>query len=108
MLSYKALRNIYHIIIIQKLQCNLTSMLFGVCVLKILSILKRKNSELIPHWKMSVSKKKFKACIVYSRVRPFWIYTTIVSLKKPSPFFEKKTLRYFSNSIYHIIIIPKL
>ena len=26
-----------------------------VCVLKILNILKRKNSGLIPHWKMSVS-----------------------------------------------------
>ena len=26
-----------------------------VCVLKILSIFKRKNSGLIPHWKMSVS-----------------------------------------------------
>ena len=71
MLSYKALRNIYHIIIIQKLQCNLTSILFRVCVLKILSILKRKNSGLIPHWKMSVSKKSLKIVLCIQELGPF-------------------------------------
>ena len=31
-----------------------------VCVLKIFSILKRKNSGLTPYWKMSVSKRGLK------------------------------------------------
>ena len=29
--------------------------------------------------------KRFKVCVVYLRVEPFWIYTTISLFKKPSP-----------------------
>ena len=29
--------------------------------------------------------KRFKACAVYPRVGPFWIYTTVSFFKKPSP-----------------------
>ena len=41
------------------LKPSLISPCVCVCV-KILSILKRKNSGLIPHWKMSVSKRGLK------------------------------------------------
>ena len=42
-----------------------------VCVLKIFSILKRKNSGLIPHWKMSVSKRDLKHVMYIKELSPF-------------------------------------
>ena len=38
-----------------------------------------------PTLKNECELKRFKACVVYSRVRHFWIYTTGSFFKKPSP-----------------------
>ena len=55
-----------------------------VCV-KILSILKRKNSGLIPHWKMRVSYRDLKPVLCIQELSPFGYTPLLVSLK-PSPF----------------------
>ena len=77
-----------------------------MCVLKILSILKRKKKKkqwINPTLENECEFKRFKACAVYPslgytaqalnllnswipRVRSFWIYTTVNFFKKPYPF----------------------
>ena len=47
-----------------------------VCVLKIFSILKRKNSGLILHWKMSVSQRGLKPVLYIQKLDPFG-YTSL-------------------------------
>ena len=58
-----------------------------VCVLKILSILKRKKKILWvnPTLENECKLKRFKICAMYQRVRLFWIYTTVNFFKTFSP-----------------------
>ena len=54
---------------------------FLVCVLKILSILKRKYNGLIPHWKMSVSKRGLKFVLYIQELGSFGYTPLSVSLR---------------------------
>ena len=52
---------------------------------KILTILKRKKQWVNPTLKNEYELLRFKACDVYPRVRSFWIYTLLISLKPSLP-----------------------
>ena len=64
-----------------------------------------------PTLKNECELKRFKYCVVYSRVRHFWIYTTVSFFKKPSPplpmcvlkilsILKKKKKKVFKNTMF--------
>ena len=55
-----------------------------VCVLKYLVFSKKKNSGLIPHWKMSVSYRGLKHMLCIQELGPFGYTLLLVSLKSSS------------------------